>query len=610
MRHFFRAGLLVAFVAIGLPAVLQAQRSGSTGTGGTHTSQPIPDFSRINAVASAEHVHYQDYDNKPITFTSTTQYVLVPVVVTDKDGKPIAGLTKNDFQLLENGKPQPISSIEEITKAVAAPVKRATPGRSSGSPIEFSNTTESDRTPRRLVIIALDLVNSPFQDQSRARRQLVSYLAENIEPGALYQLVVIENNGLRVLHDYTQDPAALVAALKNVQTRVTHKDMVDPAVKSFAVKGGSAGTGSPGATDVGATTATYTLDRSVDSEEALMAMLAQAEQPYAQMIESAAVSSTLTAFQQIAERASGVPGRKSLIWITGAFPFSISSSNGAVSDGVPFGLFQHVMHELSNQMISVYPVDIRGLLTTNADASQHLTRSQNAFPSALLNDEANRQRDALDTMRTFADMTGGRAFFNTNDTKGAIREAAQDGQAYYLLSYPVDKSNRRAGWRKISVKSGNYRVRAREGYFLTQNTLDPINAARYDIETALTSPFDYTGLPMRLLLQPPAGSGDKRKITFAMMMPPKIATIDSSDTNHLFVEIAYAVMTPKGDSAAHKGTTYNLHLNPVQLQQVTTVGVSYGDTVELSPGAYKLRVVMRDNLTGKIGSVLAELNVK
>ena len=62
--------------------------------------------------------------------------------------------------------------------------------------------------------------------------------------------------------------------------------------------------------------------------------------------------------------------------------------------------------------------------------------------------------DTLDTMHAFADMTGGHAYVNTNDTTGAIRDAAQDGSDYYMLSYAVDKSDRRPGWRKINGESG------------------------------------------------------------------------------------------------------------------------------------------------------------
>src|SRR5207244_12705429 len=138
-----------------------------------------------------------------------------------------------------------------------------------------------------------------------------------------------------------------------------------------------------------------------------------AEPPYAELMQAAAASSTLLAFQQIAERVSGIPGRKSLIWITGGFPFSIDPGTAAVNQGLSFEAYQHVMQGLSNQMISVYPIDARGLLTLGPDAGVQLTRKQNAQFNGVITDESNRQLDILETMRAFADMTGAHAYVNT-----------------------------------------------------------------------------------------------------------------------------------------------------------------------------------------------------
>jgi hypothetical protein len=111
-------------------------------------------------------------------------------------------------------------------------------------------------------------------------------------------------------------------------------------------------------------------------------------------------------------------------------------------------------------------------------------------------------------------------------------------------------------------------------------------------------------------MNPTVVSGNKRRVTFAMTVPPKVARVDSDDKNHMHVEIAYAVWTATGQDAGHKGTSYNLNLNPTQLQQIDTNGLGYGDTLDLAPGSYKLRVVVRDNLIGQIGSVSAPLELK
>jgi VWFA-related protein len=521
-------------------------------------------------------------------------YVLVPAVVTDKSGKHVLGLKKEDFHLSENGKEQKIVSLEEINAADTPVPSLPVVGN------EISNQPATDGSPRRLVIIGVDLVNTPIFDQYRARQAVISYLAQNIDPASLYQLVAIDNNGLRVLHDFTADTAGLVAALKNLHSRFATLNNVD--------------TGSfPRSTDTGATrdpVLTLNMAGIPDFDSISEWINGESERAYGQYMSAAAARSTLLAFEQIAERASGIPGRKSLVWITGSFPFSIDPGSASVNEGVSFEAYQHVMQLLSDQQISVYPIDARGLLTTSPDASMHLVEGKNGAMAAYIANASNRLLDTQQTMRAFADMTGGHAYVNNNDIRGALRDAVHDGSAYYVLAYAVDKSDLRPGWRKVSVKAGDYNVRARRGYFLTQTTLNRTANSKQDMDTALTSPLDYTGLHLRVKLDSPVVAGNKRKMTFAMLMPPKTAKIDSGDSNHLNLDIAYVVWTTDGKDAAHKGISYNLNLNPTQLQQIDVNGVSYGDTVELTPGGYKLRVVVRDNLTGRMGSVSAPLNVK
>lgn len=591
------------FLVFGLTLSAFAQKGGG-GRAPTVSSVPgsLPpntqngDFSRAPDPTSQSGLNFQAYDKKPLTFTSKTTYVLVPVVVTDKNGNPVSGLEMKDFTVLENGKAQKVASIEEIKTSTAPPSRPAVPNNA------VTNQASSDATPRRLVIIALDMVNTPFLDQTRARRFMIDYLSRNVESGALYQLVVIENNGLRIVHDYSQDPAALIAALKTVESRFSTTNNVDTSgVLNVTTDQGPSAVPSVATTiDTGAPEVSALTDFISATSEAL----------YAQRRSADAANSTLLAFQQIAQRAGGIPGRKSLVWITASFPFSIDPASASINSGLSFAAYQHTMNLLQNQLISVYPVDIRGVVTTNPDASVHMSARQNAMSASIISDQSNRLLDTMDTMRAFADMTGGHAYLNDNDAAGAIHEAAKDGTSYYMLSYPVDKSDRRPGWRKIAVKVADYHVRARSGYFLTDTTLDPTTSAGYDMDNALKSPFDYTGLPLKMVLNPPVAQGDKRKLTFAMTMPPKAASVDDSDSNHLHVDIAYAVWNATGQDAAHKGTSYNLKLNPTQLQAINTQGLGYGDTLELPPGSYRLRVVVRDNLTGQIGSVQAPLDLK
>lgn len=571
--------------------------------------QPTPhDFSGMVDPTAIPRLRYQGYEKAPLKFSTKAQYVLVPVVVTDKDGNPVSGLKKDDFRLEESGKSQNIASVDEIVPVA---------GGLSKTPLTNANEASNelaihDKAPRRLIIVAIDMVDTPFFDQSRARQQVISYLSRTIEEDSLYQVLAIENNGIRILHDYTQSSAELIATLKKVNSHFTEIDRVDPvAFTTFGAKlEGNFSSGTPGATSVGPSLEGYTLSPQADFQAWADAKSASAEQGYAQVVAGTAAGAALNAFQQIAQRASGIPGRKSLIWITGGFPFSIDPATASLSSGIPFDVYQHVMQELGNQMIAVYPVDARGLLTTNVDASVDLRfhREENFNQSYMIADNANRQSDIIETMEVVAEMTGGHAFINTNDTAEAIRTAAKDGSRYYLLSYPLDTNNRRQGWRKITVKVGTYYVRARKGYYLTQTTVDPASAARFDVDAALTSPLAYTGVPLRVSLKPPIAAEGKNKVPFFTAIAPLGITVDNADNNHVFVDVSYVALTPQGERAFQENKSYNLNLNAEQLQQLETHGFGFDGTVAVAPGSYQLRVVVRDNLNGHVGSVLADLH--
>lgn len=157
-------------------------------------------------------------------------------------------------------------------------------------------------------------------------------------------------------------------------------------------------------------------------------------------------------------------------------------------------------------------------------------------------------------------------------------------------------------FRKCALKVNGYEVRARTGYYFDETTLDPAATAATEIDAALTSPLDYTGLPVRLKIR--ASTAAKLE---SIANVPNSVTVDASDRNHLSLVFAYDVRTTAGDDVVHQGTTLNLYLTAEELQRLSTTGVAYTQSVELKPGTYVLRVVARDALSGRMGSVLGSV---
>jgi VWFA-related protein len=178
---------------------------------------------------------------------------------------------------------------------------------------------------------------------------------------------------------------------------------------------------------------------------------------------------TLQGMQAIAQSVSGIPGRKAMVWATAGFPFILNGDiNQEFGDLQP--LFERTWQLLNDANIAVYPVDVRGLVNPLYIAADVRWMSPN-----LVTRQMDLHAITIGTFQTFAEMTGGRAFYNRNDLDKCFEDAAQDSVSYYLLGYYLDRTGAKTGWRELNVKvaAPHADVRARKGFFLTDSSADP-----------------------------------------------------------------------------------------------------------------------------------------
>lgn len=500
-------------------------------------------------------------DESKIDFRSATVLMQVPVTVADKSGRHIEHLTKERFQLFENGREQSIATFEEITADNSQPPIAATPGI-------FRNLNIQGR-PRSVVVIAIDAVNTPFLDQAAARRELVRFIADNLDSKQTMEMVLISHHGLKVVQDLTTDPTALIGALKELGGELPAMQDISANVQSSLWLG----TG-PGA-DLGE-------------------FVNGAEREYAERKQEVAIETTMRAFLDIAWSLAGVPGRKCLIWATGGFPFNLESPS-LLPGGLLSEAYEHAMQALNDAQVSVYPVDVRGLLS-GASAS-------NVFLEAS-------KRDIL---RTFAEMTGGRAFYNTNDLASSFRKAADDSSSYYLLGYYLDTKNTRSGWRRLTVKVREKEAQAfsRSGFLATNVTMNARVNRDSDFAMIVNSPLEATGIPIWMQWESspgPAGPHTKR-VGFALHIPGDRIAVEG-DQNAMDLEFIMVVETKAGkilsDPIRHP---MKANLSPESLAKVRVQGLKYSSALQLPAGNYDVRFVVRDNVSGKLGSISAPLTV-
>jgi VWFA-related protein len=526
-----------------------------------------------------------------VKFTARAELVLIPALVTNKSGTHVRGLKKEDFTVFENGAEQKITTFEEITSDPHRPSRPRNPN-------EFSNSLAGGPSHKRITLIVLDFINTPFMDQASARKDLLKYLTQSVdqrEPTALYTLT---RSGINVIHDFTTDPRVLVAALHKV--RGDTFQMVDTPEDVEAITG----TASP---DPGA----------VQGEaQGLQAMMQEAELNFQSFEQRLAITYTLQGLQQVSQALAGFPGRKSLIWAGAGFPFSVSDNTmqlaspvrDSLSDVLP--MYEHTWRLLNDAQIALYPVDVKGLQAVGLPSAAVRTPGRNYARNMTW-----RNLDTQSTMQTFASMTGGRAYLNSNDLVKGFRDAVNDSAEYYMLGYYLDRSKTKSGWRKLAVRvmREHLEVRARTGFFVTNATIDPENSRNNDISSALQSPLDYTSLALAVnwdKIEPGKELG-KKHVNYEIHLAPDAAFINDADNNHIVLDFLVLPRTSEGKTVDHPvGQKFDTHLTAERLSTVRQLGVGYRGALDLSAGEYTVRFVVRDDQSGRIGSVAAPLKVE
>jgi VWFA-related protein len=552
-----------------------------------------------------------------VKFTVRTELVLIPTLVTDKSGNHVTGLKKEDFSVMENGAEQKIATFEEITSN-AHPLSRPE------IPSAFSNSAAADPTARRITVIVLDLINTRILDQATARQELLKYLTQSVDEREPIGLYALTRSGIEVIHDFTTDPGILAAALHEVNG--DPEQMVDRPEEAGSNSGSSKPGGGPANNGSGASSGHGSKEgstqASVKSEASKLQSLAQETSLNFQSFEQRlAITYTLQGMQQIAQALAGFPGRKSLIWATGGFPFTVSGSMGiapagrdTLADILP--LYEHTWQLLNDAQISLYPVDVRGLrVAVMPSASDSNVGAPNHNPHKNSAAHISRHIDTQTTFQTFASMTGGRAYYNSNDLIKGFRDAVSDSSEYYMLGYYLDHSKTTPGWRNLTVKVNreHSEVRARSGFFVTNATVDPENSRKADISSALQSPLDYSSLPLlaRWDRIEPAKEPGKKHVTYEMRLSPDAGVIDRADNNHVVIDFVVLPVTPEGKPAGQPtGQKVDVHMTAEKLSLILQQGIIYNGALDLAPGEYIVRFVVRDDLRGRTGSVSGPLKVE
>jgi VWFA-related protein len=516
------------------------------------------------------------------TVKASAEVVLVPTLITDKSGNHISGLKAADFTLKQDGKPQPIAVFEEVK------TDSTRERRSSGEKGTFSNIEPGRKGYHRLSIIVLDFVNTPRPDQAVARNELRKFLSQASQSGEPMCLLALTRGGLILIHDFTDDPQLLLAALQGADSN--NAPLIHEPTTEAGQFPGSAGLAF--------------LSRIVRAN-------LEGEARMESLVGKQAILVTEQALRQIAKAFRGLPGRKSLIWASSGFPFSSAPGSECAPACPEHDSFDSLWRMMNDAQIAIYSVDLRPA-TAATTQSPGGVRPSDFGDSQYDTDTQAKQKmlDTSDTLRLFAEHTGGKAFLGGGNLLEAFRQATQDDSSYYMLGYYVNH-NSKPGWHPIEVRSGRKgaQLRYRNGFLLARDVT--VKTARDDVGLALSAPMDFPGLSVSVTwtsVEPGKSEGHSR-VRFDLVMPPNFASVDDSDRNHMVVDIFAVARDSKGAVAAEISQRIDTFLKPDGLEQIQRNGMTYRNGLQLAPGEYRVRFVVRDALANRTGSVTAPVRV-
>jgi len=374
------------------------------------------------------------------TLHTGAKLVVVDVIVRDRNGHPIHGLTRDDFVLSEGGKEQALNSFEEYTKPAAPAVVPAMPQLPPGL---FTNFTPvGPKGP--LNVLLFDGINTSVVDQGYFRQQLLDYI-DHAPPGTRIAIFGMADH-LYLLQGFTSDTRVLHAALSsmkaNPRAALAAASGTDQAslMEALTDPSGGPSNGSPISMSAGQSAL---MTSSVDTFIEHVSSVKKGMQ----------VQLTLDEMTQMGRWLLNFPGRKNVLWASTAFPLGGGPDSEIPSEDSD--IFVRMINTFAEAQVSVYPIDPRGVRIDASFGADSGSPNQIAEAKTRSDGFYTSKADEQATMQAFASDTGGVPFYNRNNVTQGIADAIESGANYYTLSYSPSEKKTAGEWRSLHVELAN-----------------------------------------------------------------------------------------------------------------------------------------------------------
>jgi VWFA-related protein len=518
----------------------------------------------------------QSVQRRP-TIRAGVELIYVNVVVRDGSGNIVRSLTRDDFTLVEDDKTQtitafdfedvpseaipaiaPVEPVQPILRTEAAPRPTATApepaaaGASKVEPIDLKN--------RRLVVLLFDASSMQPEELERATESGYDYITKRLTPADLVAVASV-GSALQIVQDFTADRETLLAALDRFS----------------------------GVDTVGFQEATTLTGDETDADGFV------ADESEFNIFNT---DRRLAAIEQLSDALAPIQQKKSIVYF----------SSGVTERGEDNKVqLRAAIDRAVKANVSIYPVDTRGLtaIVPGGSASQSSGRGGTSmFSGRGVSRQFDSQAASQDTLVALASDTGGKAFLDTNDFGSVYTKVIADTSAYYLIGYSSTNPARDGRFRRIRVRLNKpgLKVEHRNGYYAGRDFQHSGKEDRErQLQDQLMTDLSSTDLTVWMSTSFFRLSDDRFYVPVSIAVPgSEIPFVQSSSQDRATIDVIGLMRDPQQRPVGRLRDTVKLAVQPAQ--QVRRKTVQYETGFTLPPGQYRLKVVLRENQSGAIGS--------
>lgn len=509
-------------------------------------------------------------------FSLTTSVVTVNVTVLDRNGKPVDNLTKDDFEVFEDGKLQKLQAVDfQRLNSTTLPALTADNAIPPPAPKTFNpeaakaaakSSLLSKYQDRRLMVLLFDFSSMQPAEQARARDAAIKFLTSQMTASDSVSVMVFSS------------------ALKTVQDFTSDRDLLVNTINRFRLGEGSENAG--------------VADEGADAQDA-------SDQFTADETEFNIFNSDLklAAIEDAARTLGQYPEKKALIYISSGIQKNGDDNQSQLRATVNTAIRANV---------AFYPLDARGLsaLVPGGDATQSAAAGNNLYSGSSQRSNRENFNNQQETLATLALDTGGKALLDSNDLTEGIRQVQKDFSSYYVLSYVSANTAQDGRYRRLQVKlaprlaSLRAKLDYRQGYYGATSFAHMRDVDKEaQLSQALLSDNPATDLPIALEVDYFRMEKTKYFVPISVKIPGS-ALIFSGKGSKQATELDFIaeVFDARNRSAATVRDTIPLKISQDVAGQITQKSIQYDTGVTLTPGTYKLRFVARENGDGKVGT--------